>query len=1671
MKKLYFILFCCVLFPHLASAQVYGNEWINYSQRYLKIKVTTDAVYRIDSTTLSNTLNAIGFPLSSINPQNFQLFHNGEEEYIWIEGESDNVFNSSDYIEFVGRRNDGAKDSALYRGTNNPLNPYYSIYNDTAVYFLTWNSLTTNRRLTNPNDTNFSAYTPAPYFLNEEINYGTYGYIPGIEDPNGMSDPDFLSSEGWSGPPFYYGQTNTTNLNSQFAYSAGPDALIRMRVNSASNDWNVSNDNHLNIQFLSTNFDTFYDGYAVADYYFTTPASNLSASSLPIAVSSIVNNGSVSSGRTHVSWTSLLYPHTFNMEGRQRFSGLLPDNPNGPKSLLQMNNIGGGGPVRIYDLYNHQRIDAVNNSGNWLSLVQNGNGSEKSFFLHVESAVVSVNTIEAAGINGLFTDYSLQSGDSVFVIITHPQLMGVGQNYKNYRSSIAGGSHDVVLADITELYDQFAWGIGGHPLSIRHFSDYMIQTFPTKPGHLLLLGKSHYSYDARFPYYYARNMVPTIGYPPCDNLFTSGLNGTSWEPAIPTGRIAAQTATEAQWYLDKVIDYENNQPDEWMKHVLHFGGGTSLGEQALYKLYLAGYENTIEDTLFGGIVQSYLKTSSAPIQINQSDSLRRRIEDGVSIMTFFGHASGTGFDQSIDDPTTYNNVGRYPLLIANSCYAGDIHSTGISSSESFTLLNQKGTIGYIASVGLGLAPFLNVYTDNLYRAIGQRNYGQTIGQCMQAAIDSSENVSPQSLQMKATCYEMTLQGDPAVVINSFPQPDYQITNNDVWIDQISQPDSITIYAEITNLGRAIRDTFIVQLFRKFPNGDSITYLQQVLAPKFKDTISFTIPVDQQRGPGLNKIRVTIDFFGEIAEMREDNNITNPDIDLLIYGSSIVPVYPYEFAVVPADTITLRASTVNPLEPIKQYRFQIDTTDTYDSPFLQSFVILSPGGVVNWKPNLLGIDSMVYFWRVSPDSLTANDVFIWRESSFQSIANQTGWGQDHIYQFKNDGYQFAKLQRPSRDFAFVNDIKSLIVTTGHYEAWWLGDTAGIPWNESLYKINGATQHIFTCNPNGISIVVIDPVTGIPWSYTSLTGGQQAGGYINCVPGQPLNAFDFPDHDSVSCNYIRDFINAVPNGYRVLVYSQYYNTYHHYPYNASVLAAFGNIGSSVVGSGIVPDSATYIVFGTKGAAAGTATEVFSPLATSPIQITDTITTNWTDGFISSPIIGPAVSWNSFHWKQHEYEQPDYDSVYVDVYGIDANGQQTGSPIASFNESTTDVVNFSNYVNAIQYPYIRLFLRLRDDSSRTPAQIDRWHVLYAPYPDAAVNPQRVFSFHNDSLQEGAIAKLVVGVENVTPWTFTDSLLIRYWVVDHSRSIVSQPQQLRAPAFYGYTWFADMIQLNTTGLSGMNELWMEVNPIGYSNSQLEQYHFNNVLMVPFYVSTDRINPLLDVTFDGVHIMDGDIVSAKPSVLITLRDENQFLALNDTGDFNVFLRTPSQSVPVLIPWNSQMIFTPAVLPNNSCKIQFIPDCTEDGTYELIVQAKDRSDNISGILDYKISFEVINKPSITNVLNYPNPFTTSTQFVFTLTGSEVPELFTIQIMTITGKVVREINRDELGDIHIGRNVTDFTWDGRDQYGDQLANGVYLYRIITRLNGTEIEHRESGADPYITQGWGKMYLMR
>ena len=147
------LLFGLLLFSGVQLlAQIYGNEWINYSQPHFRIAIPKSGLYRIDSLTLSNA----GIPISTINPKNIQLFSKGQELYINIIGESDGVLNTADYIEFYAEKNDGGFDSLAYNTTQRLTNPYVSLFNDTNYVYFTWNNSFTNKRMNIQTDVNFT---------------------------------------------------------------------------------------------------------------------------------------------------------------------------------------------------------------------------------------------------------------------------------------------------------------------------------------------------------------------------------------------------------------------------------------------------------------------------------------------------------------------------------------------------------------------------------------------------------------------------------------------------------------------------------------------------------------------------------------------------------------------------------------------------------------------------------------------------------------------------------------------------------------------------------------------------------------------------------------------------------------------------------------------------------------------------------------------------------------------------------------------------------------------------------------------------------------------------------------------------------------------------------------------------------------------------------------------------------------------------------------------------------------------------------------------------------------------------------------------------------------------------------------------------------------------------
>jgi hypothetical protein len=616
-----------------------------------------------------------------------------------------------------------------------------------------------------------------------------------------------------------------------------------------------------------------------------------------------------------------------------------------------------------------------------------------------------------------------------------------------------------------------------------------------------------------------------------------------------------------------------------------------------------------------------------------------------------------------------------------------------------------------------------------------------------------------------------------------------------------------------------------------------------------------------------------------------------------------------------------------------------------------------------------------------------------------------------------------------------------------------------------------------NSQVLRFYIIDTVTNKAW--INIDDG--VSGLYGSVRPVPINSTVTPGffHFKITTlaerqNLINFLDNIVPVGHYVVMTNSPANPFTSFPSvwqaDTLVLGSGHSLYHTLKANGLskidsLNNSFIPFVFVYKKGQPSAIQQVIAQANTDKLDVTFHTNGNYASGDITSDKFGPALQWSSLHWRGTSLENPTTDSVAVQVYGVDYNNNAT--LLATVQPALDTSIS---WINAQTYPYIKLKMLNADSIGRTPNQLRYWRVNGSFLPEGAVAPNILFVMKDTALQ-GEIVDFKLAFKNISQTAFADSLKINFTLTDR----LNHPTPVNLPKgkvlVSGDTLVINY-KIDTKNYPGLNSIFVEVNP---ANAQPEQYHFNNILYKNLFVKADNFNPLLDVTFDDVHILNKDIVAAKPHILVSLKDENRFLSLSDTAYIKVQVRFPDGSLHNY-NFGDSMRFTPAGLSsgNNKATIEFLPYFPNDGEYELIVSGRDVVGNVAGAVEYHVVFTVISKAMISNLLNYPNPFTTSTAFVFTITGSEVPQNIRIQILTITGKIVREITKDELGPIHVGRNITEFKWDGSDMYGDKLANGVYLYRVLTNLNGKSLDkYKAEGddTDKFFTKGYGKMVLIR
>ncbi len=1659
-----YLLFCYVsiLFVTSVSAQMpsgqFGHEWIRYEQRYLKILVAQDGMYRIPLATLS----AQGIDVSV--PERLQLFCMGEEAPLYV---------GNDYIEFFGRRLRSELDQFMYRnGLSDMLNPEYSLITDTLAYFLTVGE-TLGKRFQNIENQLNNLPPRDEWFWGEDLRVYSNMFVQPVSGD--LSESAFLHGSG-------YAQTRNINQAFQLNFTTPQrfsgigerDQLDVRLAGIGANPHQIS----IFINGTTIQQDNFGGTHLIRNY---NAMLNTTADSLRIQDAT---------GRIAIATVRLRYPRRFHFENRTNF--LFRIVASATDRYIEIENFNQGNvPPILYDLTSGLRLVTTVTDGRIRFKLPPAAQDRELILINDRTGATTLTA-------NVLTPVAFRNRKGVnaeYIILTNKHLrigeLDYIQAYADYRASAAGGGYRTEVIEVDELYDQFAYGMHRHPLAIRNFGHYMEQQWDN-PRYVFIIGKGQ-----TFTALRTRNAllqrdtngvahVPTFGAPGSDNLLLA--DNHSQVPRIPIGRLAATTPDEVRMYLQKVRDYENPPSNDaewrgWRKEVLHLGGGGAASEQNLIRGYLNQMKSTLENSDFGASVTSFFKTSTDPIQQSQTDLLLARINGGVSVMTFFGHSSPSGFDFSLDNPANYQNKGRYMSIFSLGCQTGDYflfsesNPTSKSIGEQFIFQENRGAIAFIASADRANLVPLNNFQRTYYQLLGGNLYGQGIGDIMAAVIRQLDNFN--SLSYRSMLQQFALHADPAIVIMPYGQPDYLIESGSLQFEPSvvnAQQDSFTLQFNVLNIGRAVQDSLSIEISRAFPDGNAfVATNMRIPAPRYREQVTLKLPVLGSRAIGFNKIFIQLNSDGRIEELpipeARDNNefrdaLGNRGADFFVFSNTIEPVYPLDFGIIGnANDLQLLASTTNSNAPLQGYIMEIDTSATFSSPFKQRQRLEQSGGFLQWRPNILLQDSTVYYWRVSPDS-TAAFGYLWSNRSFVYIPNiPAGWHQSHFYQFNQNRLSNLRLPAATRRWNFIENVKTVKVGNTRFDSRGYVPFAEIDGAPYIYQ--GFSNRI----TGGLYFFVLNGTTGEPWN------NDPPGRYGSQIEWG-TTAFPFNTRNREKRAAAIEFLqNIVPAGHYVVLFTLQRNndTYLPEDWEADTEALGTNLfavleaqGARLLRSTATEGARPYIFAYKKD---DPSFEPFEILAESVEQILEpeiSIVGNWFSGSATTNVIGSVRNWSRLQWQVTPSDE--YDRYHVDVYGLRAD---SSSMLLLPNVTATDTTLSS--INAQEFPMLRLRFEAIDETLRTAPQLDYWRVLYEELPDAAIAPNLHLRLPKDTLQQGETARIEVAIANASNMDM-DSLLARFRISDERNNVQQQLLRFR-PLLRNDTLIA-RLPIDTRPLQGPQTILIEVNP---NNDQPELHRFNNVAFFNFFVEKDRRNPLLEVTFDGLRIMDGDLVSAKPQIVIALEDENRYLPLDNAEFFKLFLESPNPDnpfVPVTTPISlesPQLQFYPARPgeKRNKATIEWTPEFTESGTYALLVQARDATGNAAGTYDLRIRFEVITESQISNVLNYPNPFSTSTRFVYTLTGAEPPAFFKLQIMTVSGRIVRELTEQDLGPLRIGTHQTDFAWDGTDQFGDRLANGVYLYRLIAKDRDGQSLNRygRSSTDRFFKNDIGKLVILR
>jgi hypothetical protein len=238
-------------------------------------------------------------------------------------------------------------------------------------------------------------------------------------------------------------------------------------------------------------------------------------------------------------------------------------------------------------------------------------------------------------------------------------------------------------------------------------------------------------------------------------------------------------------------------------------------------------------------------------------------------------------------------------------------------------------------------------------------------------------------------------------------------------------------------------------------------------------------------------------------------------------------------------------------------------------------------------------------------------------------------------------------------------------------------------------------------------------------------------------------------------------------------------------------------------------------------------------------------------------------------------------------------------------------------------------------------------------------------------------------------------------------------------------------------------------SNSEDAAGYCNSIIVggINNNAAADTKGPDIMIYMNDENFVNGGTTNQSPVLLVKLSDE---FGINTTGngighDITAVLDN-NNTAPI-----SLNDYYQAVKDSFNCgTVYYAYQDLPIGKHTIKVRAWDIYNNMSEkSLDFVVADD--QNLALSHVLNYPNPFTTNTAFYFEHNKPGQPIQIVINIYTISGKIVKSFKETQITN---GNRSNPIYWNGRDEYGDKLGKGVYIYHLKIRdANGKTAEKIE------------------